>query len=335
MDSPSTPQGGRQQERSASALRPINNLTEQLQGCTISKPKKREQTTATPASQARPRTQRRTGQENTPEGAAAAGTCASGAADSSVTPSRLNCIAELQEELSCSICLEICVRPCATPCGHAFCRACLRLALQHKRQCPKCRAAVPPTWQPKVNVALWNTIQLLFPKHAAAAPPATPLAPPAAAAAAAAPAGGRASRAAAQRQSRSEMLAAAASGGVFAANESAARQSFRPPRPAAASQPDGRSMRQQQQFLMQPDLQYLMQSMSQGSGNGSRQSQPQQRSQQPPARSTRPRQSNPFANVAQRTQTSQDNESSNHSQDFIGGSVITEFACYLIVCKHS
>jgi hypothetical protein len=34
-----------------------------------------------------------------------------------VTPSRLNCISELQDELSCGICLEICVRPCATPCG--------------------------------------------------------------------------------------------------------------------------------------------------------------------------------------------------------------------------
>lgn len=33
--------------------RPINTLTEQLQGCTISKLKKREQTTTTPASQAR------------------------------------------------------------------------------------------------------------------------------------------------------------------------------------------------------------------------------------------------------------------------------------------
>jgi hypothetical protein len=34
-----------------------------------------------------------------------------------VTPSQLNCISELQDELSCGICLEICVRPCATPCG--------------------------------------------------------------------------------------------------------------------------------------------------------------------------------------------------------------------------
>lgn len=29
-------------------------------------------------------------------------------------------------------------------------------------------------WQPKINTALWNTIQLLFPQHAAEAPPPTP-----------------------------------------------------------------------------------------------------------------------------------------------------------------
>jgi hypothetical protein len=78
-------------------------------------------------------------------------------------------------------------------------------------------------WQPKVNVALWNTIQLLFPKHAAAAPPPTPLAPPAAA-------GSRTRAGAAQRHSQPGMLAAGASGGVFAAQERAARQGFRPPR---------------------------------------------------------------------------------------------------------
>jgi hypothetical protein len=87
---------------------------------------------------------------------------------------------------------------------------------------------ITAAWQPKVNVALWNTIQLLFPKHAAAAPPPTPLAPPAVGAAAAA--GSRARAAATQRQSHSDMLAAGASGGVFAAHERAARQSFRPPR---------------------------------------------------------------------------------------------------------
>jgi hypothetical protein len=41
------------------------------------------------------------------------------------TPSRLSCIGELQEELSCGICLEICVRPCSTPCGERKRDACV------------------------------------------------------------------------------------------------------------------------------------------------------------------------------------------------------------------
>jgi hypothetical protein len=40
-------------------------------------------------------------------------------------------------------------------------------------------------WQPKINTALWNTIQLLFPQHAAEAPPPTPPGAPQPAAAAA------------------------------------------------------------------------------------------------------------------------------------------------------
>lgn len=115
----------------------------------------------------RPRTQRRTSEE--PDSAVAG-----------VTPSQLRCIDALTEELSCGICLDLCVRPCATPCGHAFCRSCLRQALLVKRACPQCRSPLPPpsAWTPRVNMALWNTIQLLFPRHAAQAPPATPTPPP-------------------------------------------------------------------------------------------------------------------------------------------------------------
>lgn len=50
---------------------------------------------------------------------------------------------------------------------------------------PRCTCSVPAPcllaapggitgWQPKINTALWNTIQLLFPQHAAEAPPPTP-----------------------------------------------------------------------------------------------------------------------------------------------------------------
>ncbi|KAJ9510951.1 hypothetical protein QJQ45_027815 [Haematococcus lacustris] len=65
-----------------------------------------------------------------------------------VTPSRLDRINDLKEELTCSICLELCTRPCTVPCGFPL----------------------------KINTALWNTIQLLFPSTVqnACADPATP-----------------------------------------------------------------------------------------------------------------------------------------------------------------
>ncbi|KAJ9510390.1 hypothetical protein QJQ45_015858 [Haematococcus lacustris] len=65
-----------------------------------------------------------------------------------VTPSRLDRINDLKEELTCSICLELCTRPCTVPCGFPL----------------------------KINTALWNTIQLLFPSTVqnACANPATP-----------------------------------------------------------------------------------------------------------------------------------------------------------------
>mmetsp|Transcript_22699 Transcript_22699/g.58127 ORF Transcript_22699/g.58127 Transcript_22699/m.58127 type:complete len:536 (+) Transcript_22699:335-1942(+) len=87
---------------------------------------------------------------------------------------------ELQEELTCSICLDLCIRPSTTACGHSFCRRCLKRALMsdRERRCPKCRIQLPD--QPlAVHSALWNIIQMLFPGHAKEAAstqsPATPL----------------------------------------------------------------------------------------------------------------------------------------------------------------
>jgi len=91
-----------------------------------------------------------------------------------------SCLAELQEELTCSICLEICVLPSTTACGHSFCRRCLKraLAADLERRCPKCRVQLPD--QPlAVHSVLWNVIQMLFPSQAREAvknqAPATPL----------------------------------------------------------------------------------------------------------------------------------------------------------------
>ncbi|KAH8931069.1 hypothetical protein BDL97_19G003100 [Sphagnum fallax] len=52
---------------------------------------------------------------------------------------------QLQEELTCVVCLEICLEPSTTSCGHRGSCA---------TDCP-------------INTVLWNTIQLLFPREAA------------------------------------------------------------------------------------------------------------------------------------------------------------------------
>ena len=121
-----------------------------------------------------------------------------------VTPSRLKCLSDLKGELTCGICLDVCARPTTTPCGHNFCLRCLQALYritanrirsgevdvnddddESKRQkcveCPKCRQVVCNLGTPEnlkclsegrtayydsleVNSALWNVIQLLFPR---------------------------------------------------------------------------------------------------------------------------------------------------------------------------
>ncbi len=95
------------------------------------------------------------------------------------TPSRLRCIADLKGELTCNICLDVCVKPCTTPCGHNFCQRCLQALYRAKRgkqqqqepgaaasgvECPKCRTDLGSAPVQEVNSALWNVIQMLFPR---------------------------------------------------------------------------------------------------------------------------------------------------------------------------
>ncbi|KAF5841444.1 hypothetical protein DUNSADRAFT_12888 [Dunaliella salina] len=84
------------------------------------------------------------------------------------TPSRLDRITQLREELTCSVCLEICTRPCTTPCGHSFCRSCLRASLAHSSKCAKCREALPQaTMEPCSScfnifaIQLWQNLGLV------------------------------------------------------------------------------------------------------------------------------------------------------------------------------
>ncbi|GIL71512.1 hypothetical protein Vretifemale_1883 [Volvox reticuliferus] len=95
-----------------------------------------------------------------------------------ITPSRLDCLKQLRDELTCAVCLDVCVRPCTTPCGHNYCRSCLRRNTELNRPCPKCRADLPPGFTLNINTSLWNTIQHLFPSEASAKPLTPPPAQP-------------------------------------------------------------------------------------------------------------------------------------------------------------
>ncbi|MEW5305649.1 MAG: hypothetical protein WDW38_008131 [Sanguina aurantia] len=202
----------------------LEDLSAGMSGVNISRHQpKRVQSTTTPASAARPRALRKLHDDSqagcgsdsdfesqdkenfcsTPRGKHAAGE--EKLQPQGVTPSRLACLGDLKDELTCCICLDVCVRPVTTPCGHNFCRACLTTAQLHSSSCAKCREVLPRDFSLKVNTALWNTIRLLFPAVGLA--PLTPLAPP---------------QAAAVRRTLSSSLAAG--------------QAFRRPRPALSTQ---------------------------------------------------------------------------------------------------
>jgi len=47
---------------------------------------------------------------------------------------------ELDLEQNCSICFDTLSNPSLTPCGHIFCKECLEMCLQVKKNCPMCKA---------------------------------------------------------------------------------------------------------------------------------------------------------------------------------------------------
>ena len=50
--------------------------------------------------------------------------------------------AEHEVALRCGICWDSIRKPTATPCRHVFCRACIRYAMYHRKECPTCRTPI-------------------------------------------------------------------------------------------------------------------------------------------------------------------------------------------------
>merc|ERR1719384_3073219 len=46
------------------------------------------------------------------------------------------------EDFDCSLCFRLLWQPITAPCGHTYCRACIDRSLDHKRECPLCKASL-------------------------------------------------------------------------------------------------------------------------------------------------------------------------------------------------
>jgi len=69
------------------------------------------------------------------------------------------------EDFDCSLCFRLLWQPITTPCGHTYCRACIDRSLDHKRECPLCKASlqVHNSTKMSVNEFLERSIRRLLP----------------------------------------------------------------------------------------------------------------------------------------------------------------------------
>nr|XP_004655743.2 tripartite motif-containing protein 65 [Jaculus jaculus] len=69
---------------------------------------------------------------------------------------------QLEDKLTCSICLELYQDPVTLPCGHNFCGDCIRDSWRRwKKMCPECRQPFPDGAEPCRNVALSGVLEVL------------------------------------------------------------------------------------------------------------------------------------------------------------------------------
>nr|XP_056718198.1 E3 ubiquitin/ISG15 ligase TRIM25-like [Euleptes europaea] len=75
-----------------------------------------------------------------------------------------SCLAGLEEELTCSVCLCLFESPVTTPCGHNFCLPCLEMTWgdgASSFSCPQCRSAFDSRPELKKNTVLCKVVEQL------------------------------------------------------------------------------------------------------------------------------------------------------------------------------
>nr|XP_040124574.1 tripartite motif-containing protein 65 [Ictidomys tridecemlineatus] len=72
---------------------------------------------------------------------------------------------QLEDKLTCAICLGLYRDPATLPCGHNFCRACIQDCWRRcQKECPECRQPFPDGAELCRNVALSGLLELLPPQ---------------------------------------------------------------------------------------------------------------------------------------------------------------------------
>ena len=73
--------------------------------------------------------------------------------------SHVQYLKDMEDELTCSICLGLFHVPVTIPCGHNFCQECLDATWKGSYDCPQCRAHFPTRPELKKNTVLSTVVE--------------------------------------------------------------------------------------------------------------------------------------------------------------------------------